>query len=102
MRKTSQRPRRVALPVLVRHRPTTRQTQTEGTMDDFPRGSEWRKWDLHVPPPGTKLNNGYPSDWDRFCETLESSEVEAFGITDYFSLDGFIQCRDEFQRRYPD
>lgn len=25
----------------------------------FPRGSEWRKWDLHVHTPGTKLNNGY-------------------------------------------
>lgn len=25
----------------------------------FPRGSEWRKWDLHVHTPGTKLNNKY-------------------------------------------
>lgn len=25
----------------------------------FPRGSEWRKWDLHVHTPGTKLNNEY-------------------------------------------
>lgn len=28
-------------------------------MQKFPRGSEWRKWDLHVHTPGTKLNNGY-------------------------------------------
>lgn len=25
----------------------------------FPRGSEWRKWDLHVHTPGTKMNDGY-------------------------------------------
>lgn len=28
-------------------------------MQKFPRGSEWRKWDLHVHTPGTKLNDGY-------------------------------------------
>ena len=28
-------------------------------MQKFPRGSEWRKWDLHVHTPGTKLNNEY-------------------------------------------
>lgn len=28
-------------------------------LQNFPRGSEWRKWDLHVHAPGTKLNNGY-------------------------------------------
>src|SRR5512133_2639435 len=26
---------------------------------DFPRGSEWRKWDLHVHTPGTKISDGY-------------------------------------------
>ncbi|WP_311474055.1 TrlF family AAA-like ATPase [uncultured Rothia sp.] len=32
----------------------------------FPRGSEWRKWDLHVHTPGTKLNNKYKfSDLDQ-------------------------------------
>jgi hypothetical protein len=32
-------------------------------MKRFPRGSEWRKWDLHIHPPGTKLNDGYePKD----------------------------------------
>jgi hypothetical protein len=76
----------------------------EQSMNAFPRGSEWRKWDLHVHAPGTKLNNGYgsPPNWDRFCEELETSDVAAFGITDYFSLDGFFACRDEFSARYPE
>jgi hypothetical protein len=30
----------------------------------FPRGSEWRKWDLHVHIPGTSLNDGYDKNPD--------------------------------------
>ena len=57
-------------------------------MTDFRRGSEWRKWDLHLHPPGTRLSDGYGSaDWDRYCTALEKSDVHAFGITDYFCLD---------------
>ena len=26
---------------------------------EYPRGSEWRRWDLHVHTPGTYLNNQY-------------------------------------------
>jgi hypothetical protein len=71
-------------------------------VNKYPRGSEWRKWDLHVHVPGTKLSNGYGQpDWDRFCQILEESDVDAFGITDYFSLEGFFVCRDEYERRYP-
>jgi hypothetical protein len=28
-------------------------------MTSFPRGSEWRKWDLHIHIPGTKLSNQF-------------------------------------------
>ncbi len=76
-------------------------------MKRFPRGSEWRKWDLHVHPPGTKLSDGYEKksgalDWDRFCEIIHESDVEAIGIADYFSLDGFFAFKEEYERRYPD
>ena len=75
-------------------------------MSLFPGGSEWRKWDLHVHLPGTKLSDGYAPrdgapDWDRFCTVLEESDVAVFGITDYFSLTetlGFIQ---HFKKKYP-
>ena len=72
-------------------------------MTSFPRGAEWRKWDLHVHAPGTKLNDAYgaPADWDRFCSDLESSDVAAFGIADYFSLDGYFAVVAEFSTRYP-
>ncbi len=75
-------------------------------MKRFARGSEWRKWDLHVHPPGTKLNDGYEPkdsgpDWDRFCEVVHDSEVQAIGIADYFSLDGFFAFKARYDRLFP-
>ena len=71
----------------------------------FPRGSEWRKWDLHVHAPGGHLNDGYGGDndeaWTRFCQILADSDVEAFGITDYFSLFTFFECRKRFKLLHP-
>ena len=72
-------------------------------MGEFPRGSEWRKWDLHLHAPGTRLSDGYkPLDWDRYCSKLESSDVAVFGITDYFCFDGFREVRREHAARHPD
>lgn len=72
----------------------------------FPRGSEWRKWDLHLHPPGTLLNDGYKNPggdvWQRFCKTLEDSEVAAFAIADYFSLDGFFATKERFEEEFPE
>lgn len=43
----------------------------------FEKGSEWRRWDLHVHTPGTNKNDGYQGSsidqkWDLFYETLNS------------------------------
>ncbi|WP_025899307.1 hypothetical protein [Sneathiella glossodoripedis] len=69
-------------------------------------GSLWRRWDLHVHPPGTKLNNAYgpvsDDTWDRFIDVLEDSDVQAFGITDYFSGDIFFDFKERYQKRYPE
>lgn len=69
-------------------------------------GSEWRKWDLHIHTPNTKLNNQYNPDgsdvWDTFCEKLEKSDVMAFGITDYFSVDNYYSFIEKFKKKYPD
>ena len=76
-------------------------------MKRFPRGSEWRKWDLHVHPPGTKLNDGYKHkdgelDWGQFCQVIHDSDVQAIGITDYFSLDGFFAFKEHYDCFFPD
>jgi ABC-type cobalamin/Fe3+-siderophores transport system ATPase subunit len=73
-------------------------------MKRYERGSEWRKWDLHLHVPGTKLADGYgsPADWDRFCQAIESSDVAAFGITDYFAVDSILEFVRNHVERYPD
>lgn len=72
------------------------------------RGSIWRKWDLHVHIPGTKLNNRYKGtsqedsrDWDTFCQIIHESDVDVFGITDYFTLLTFFDFKDAYNSRYP-
>lgn len=74
--------------------------------DRFPSGSEWRKWDLHVHLPGTKLSNGYAAkdgvtDWDRFADVVEASDVAVVGVTDYFSVEPQLQFIEHFRARYP-
>src|SRR5689334_22722329 len=72
----------------------------------FPRGSEWRLWDLHIHAPGTKLADAFKSRsggdvWGEYCQALEESNVAAFGITDYFSADAYHACKREYEKRYP-
>jgi hypothetical protein len=74
-------------------------------MSNFSKGSEWRKWDLHVHTPLTKLNNKYSSNnnvWDTFCYQIERSDVSVFGITDYFSLDNYFTFMGKFTGKYPE
>ena len=64
------------------------------------RGSEWRKWDLHVHTPESGLNNGFGSDWDLYVKTLFTTaiqnEVAVLGITDYFTIDGYTKLVREY------
>lgn len=76
-------------------------------MKQFSKGSEWRRWDLHIHTPGTKLANSYNAAtvdeaWERFIIALQTSPVEAFGITDYFSSDSFFEFLKRFRAKYPD
>ena len=76
-------------------------------MKCYSRGSEWRKWDLHIHAPCTKLSNGYEKkngeiNWDRFCSFIHDSDVVAFGVADYFSLDGFFTFKSHYFSMFPD
>lgn len=73
----------------------------------FPSGSVWRKWDLHLHAPGTKLSDCYQKvdgkpDYERFCRALHDSDVDVFGVTDYFSFDGYFEVSRTYQEMYPD
>jgi ABC-type lipoprotein export system ATPase subunit len=55
-------------------------------MTAYQRGSEWRKWDLHVHTPGTALEDKY-TGWPDFLRALKSEkDVAVLGVTDYLSI----------------
>jgi len=71
----------------------------------YPRGSEWRKWDLHVHLPGTKLSDSYAHSGDvleKFCDEIEASDVEVIGITDYFNIESYFEFVEKFYSKYPE
>lgn len=58
------------------------------------RGSEWRKWNFHVHTKGTNKNDQFKSESveDFFCHFFKAAyekNVQAIGITDYFSIDRY-------------
>lgn len=56
----------------------------------YPKGSEWRRWDLHVHTPESALNNEFVG-WDSYLSALESGvdRVAVIGVTDYASIAGY-------------
>ena len=58
------------------------------------RGSEWRKWDLHIHTP-LSICQDYGGDseevWENFITSLEQlpHDVKVIGITDYYFIDGY-------------
>ena len=66
----------------------------------YSKGSEWRKWDLHVHTPYSILNDQFSGDWDEYVKILFnkaiSSNIACIGITDYFSIDGYKKLKQEY------
>jgi hypothetical protein len=57
-----------------------------------PRGSVWRKWDLHVHTPDSLVNSyGGADAWEKFIQALSKlpPEFKVLGINDYIFLDGY-------------
>nr|WP_315255885.1 hypothetical protein [uncultured Flavobacterium sp.] len=58
------------------------------------KGSEWKKWNLHVHTKGTNKNDQFTSRtldlfFYTFFKSAYSNQIEAIGITDYFSIDRY-------------
>lgn len=70
------------------------------TNNNFLRGSEWRKWDLHVHTPESGMANDFGTDWDTYVKTLFKTAIEqdvsVLGITDYFTVDGYKKLKTEY------
>ncbi|MDB4925535.1 TrlF family AAA-like ATPase [Mucilaginibacter sp.] len=61
----------------------------------YPKGAEWRKWDLHVHTPYSLVQHfsGQDEDtkWETFITDLEAlpAEFKVLGINDYLFIDGY-------------
>lgn len=57
-------------------------------MGDYPRGSEWRKWDLHLHT-ASSYDAEYkgPDSDDLLCKALKDNKITAVAITDHFVID---------------
>ena len=69
-------------------------------------GSIWKRWDLHLHAPGTKLSDGYgggsEENLKRYVVELEASAVLVFGITDYFAFDTYFAVKAKYSEIYPE
>ena len=68
-------------------------------MGNYSKGSEWRKWDLHVHSPAS-FCNGF-SDWDGYVKKLnevtKQKDIKVLGVTDYFSIEGFEKLTTDYE-----
>lgn len=61
----------------------------------YNKGSEWRKWDLHVHTPESLVHNyksgGDVDVWEQYIRDIEvlPSEIKVLGINDYLFIDGY-------------
>lgn len=83
-------------------------------MNEYLRGSEWRRWDLHVHTPGTNKNDQYKGmtieeRWNGFYKSIldyvgdgsdKAKSIVSIGITDYLSIDNYKKVIAE--KRLPD
>ena len=72
-------------------------------MELYCRGSEWRRWDLHIHTPDTQKNDQYEGNtseekWNKYYEDIAKyvgdgtdpqKNIVVMGITDYMSLDNY-------------
>jgi len=72
---------------------------------NYNKGSEWKKWDLHVHSPASFYwNDGKKfqemtaaekeNELKRFIEIVNQSDVEVFCLMDYWTFDWYLELRD--------
>ena len=78
-------------------------------MNEFSRGPEWRRWDLHIHTPGTKKNDNFSGSslddkWEKFYTAISSyvgngeddiKNISVIGITDYLSIENYIKVKND-------
>jgi hypothetical protein len=66
------------------------------------RGSEWRKWDLHVHTPASPLSHSFGADWNgyvgRLIDSARAHQVAAIATADYFTIEGYKKLLQFYDR----
>lgn len=72
-------------------------------MSNFPKGSEWRLWDLHIHTPASYNYSGgrfatmtmpeKAAAISQIISNMNESEVAAYAINDYWTFDGYLLLR---------
>ncbi|MBT4791151.1 MAG: hypothetical protein HON90_06235, partial [Halobacteriovoraceae bacterium] len=66
----------------------------------FPKGSMWRRWDLHIHSPDSILENNFDGSdlnekWDNYINKLEElTDISVIGVADYYSISGYKRLRE--------
>lgn len=77
---------------------------------EYVRGSEWRKWDLHIHTPASFHWNGGKRFLEmtvqeqdlalqKMFDTINGSDVAVFAVTDYWTFDGYLKFKDFIKRK---
>lgn len=83
-------------------------------MEEYCRGSEWRRWDLHIHTPGTQKNDQFEGSspeekWERYYKCIAeyigdgsdpAKSIAVMGITDYMSVDNYKKVVED--KRLPE
>jgi len=83
---------------------------TQNNNSPYPKGSEWRKWDLHIHTPASFHWNGgkrfiemtvHEQDqaFQKMLDVITASDVAVFAITDYWTFDGYLKFKDFIKRK---
>lgn len=63
-------------------------------MSEYPKGSDWNKWDLHVHSPASY---GFIGSWEQFEDQLKVADCQVIGINDYFSVAGYKRISEKIK-----
>ncbi|HVW99767.1 MAG TPA: hypothetical protein VHA52_04965, partial [Candidatus Babeliaceae bacterium] len=67
----------------------------------YPKGSEWRRWDLHVHTPKSYLN-GFPDNWGTYIaeliKAIDKHQISVIALADYFIIDGYRELLKYYNR----
>lgn len=78
-------------------------------MTKYPRGSKWRRWELHLHTPGTLKNDQFSGTsitekWSQYYDDIKKyigkgdvpeKNIAVIAITDYLSIDNYLKVKSD-------